>query len=470
MNKYHTLIMNAFKKFARGFWLLLSKPEYLVVIIGLIFGILILIFTPPFQACDEPQHIYTAYRLSQGHILPDKLKGTCGVYIPRSFDKTYEKLKAQSFIGNVEGKEGSSLILDSFGIPLKAGNTRFAPSYFQYPPLCYVPQAIGMAVGHLFRGPPVLLIYLARLFNLLAVLAIAFFTIRITPVLRWTFFLLFLMPMTLFQSSSASADALTIALSFLAAAYFFRLALDPAKESLEKKDFYWLFILALVLSLIKLPYFLLVFGYFLIPWKKFGSKKKYLLTFAVMLLEIAVVVVTWHFLAERYTTLVQAKIFIPGQHLNWMLQHPLGFVRLIYNTLRVKRLYLHEMISGVGWYNVVTPVWLPYAFGISVLAVSVLDKNEIVVKYWQKVLSLLIYLAVAFAIIVIIHMSWDKLSDTVIVQINGRYFIPPLGFLFLVLYNKKIAYQKGRLFYLAVPALALLLSVTTVCAIIQRFY
>jgi len=38
---------------------------------------------------------------------------------------------------------------------------------------------------------------------------------------------------------------LTIALSFLAAAYFFRLALDPAKESLEKKDFYWLFILAL---------------------------------------------------------------------------------------------------------------------------------------------------------------------------------------------------------------------------------
>jgi uncharacterized membrane protein len=462
--------MNTLRKISTGFWLLLSKPEYLVVILGLIFGLLILTFTPPFQACDEPQHIFTAYRLSRGGILPDKQNGTCGTDIPKSFEKTYWKLKAKSFIGNVEGKLDTERIWDSFDIKLRAGDTKFEPAYFQYPPLIYLPQAIGMAIGHLFGAPPVLLIYLARLFNLLAVLAVAFFTIRITPVLRWTFFLLFMMPMTLFQISSASADALTIAFSFLAAAYFFHLAFDPAKERIEKRDLYWLLGLALVLSLIKLPYFLLVFGYFLIPARKFGSKKTYFLTFAAMLVEIAVVVVAWHYLAERYTTLVQASFFVPGKHLHWMLDHPVGFARIIYKTLVTRHLFLHEMISGVGWYNVVTPVWLPYAFGISAIAVSLLDKDDIEVRWWQKLSSALIYLVVAFLIMVIIHMSWDKIGDITIFHVNGRYFIPALGFLVLVLYNRKIKYIKGRLFYAAVPALAILFSVTTVTAIIQRFY
>ena len=46
-----------FRRAIVDFWFLMERPEYLVVIIGLLFGLLILSLTPPGQACDEPQHI-----------------------------------------------------------------------------------------------------------------------------------------------------------------------------------------------------------------------------------------------------------------------------------------------------------------------------------------------------------------------------------------------------------------------------
>ena len=75
----------ALKKITGGFWSFMSKQQYLVVILGLVFGLLILILTPPFQACDEPNHIYNSYRLSEGKILPEMNKGKCGNFIPRGF-------------------------------------------------------------------------------------------------------------------------------------------------------------------------------------------------------------------------------------------------------------------------------------------------------------------------------------------------------------------------------------------------
>ena len=53
---------------------------------------------------------------------------------------------------------------------------------------------------------------------------------------------------------------------------------------------------------------------------------------------------------------------------------------------------------------------------------------------------------------------------------NGRYLIPPLGFGFLVFYNKRIRFNKGKAFYLVVTSLAILFCVTTVVMIVQRFY
>jgi len=462
-----------FRRAIVDFWFLMERPEYLVVIIGLLFGLLILSLTPPGQACDEPQHINNSYRLSVGVIVPAMKNGVSGTYMPNSFQDTLQKVGVDQLKVAITGKEHPTDLAASFDIPLKAGRTTFVESYLQYPPLCYVPQAVGMAIGHLFRGPPILLIYMGRLFNLLAVLILAFLTIRITPVLKWTFFLLFLMPMTLFQSSSCSADGMTIAFAFLAAAYFFRLAFDRQKEKIERGDIYGLLAISLALGLIKTPYFLLVFGFFLIPWRKFGNWKKYLLTFAVMLLIVIIFAGAWQLLVVKHSAGWSGPQFVPGQSLKDMIRHPLSFMRMEYQRLGARHFYLDEMVGYVGWWNISPPWWLMPAFLFTLIAVAALDKDETEVSRLRRAYSVLLFLVTSAAVIVILHITMDPLHSTFTTAkdyINGRYFIPPLAFGFLLFYNRSIKYRKTRFFYVIVTVLAIFFCITTVVLIAHRFY
>lgn len=475
MTDYRATIVKSLKRVSGEFWSLLSEPEYLVVILGLVFGLLILIFTPPFMACDEPQHIYNSYKLSEGRVLYTKSQDMIGSYIPASFYQTFNQLNVEPMISSSVGKASPDLIVGAFKIPLRAGDKIFMAGYIQYPPLCYIPQAIGMAIGHLFRGPPILLIYLGRLFNLLAVLFIAFITIRITPLLKWTFFLLFMMPVTLFQASSNSADGMTIAISFLAAAFFFRLAFDPSKESLAKKDMILLVVLTLALATIKMPYFLIIFGFFIIPWKRFGSKRKYLLTFGAMLLVVFILFALWQLVIVRAAAPAGAPA-IPGANsvLTETLSHPINFLKLQWHRMSLRGLYMSEMVESVGWWNVDAQWWLWPLFMFTLIAVTALDKrDDIVVKRWQRALSLVLFLGIIEIIIVLLHIMMDPVNATFTTAkdwLNGRYFIPALTFGALVLYNKSIAYKKTRFFYVAVNGLTLVFLIATVTMIIQRFY
>src|SRR5450759_154073 len=116
----------------------------------------------------------------------------------------------------------------------------------------------------------------------------------ITTVLTWTFFLLALMDMAMDEAASLAADSITIGLSFLAIAFFFKLSIDQSKQSIERKDIYILLVLAAVLAFAKPPYYLLVFLCVLIPVRKFKSKKEYLVVFAIMLLLVSFIVIPWN--------------------------------------------------------------------------------------------------------------------------------------------------------------------------------
>ena len=50
------------------FFYLFLTPEKAYLFLGLIFGILFLMITPPFQVPDEPQHFYRAFHVSEGNI------------------------------------------------------------------------------------------------------------------------------------------------------------------------------------------------------------------------------------------------------------------------------------------------------------------------------------------------------------------------------------------------------------------
>ena len=119
----------------------------------------------------------------------------------------------------------------------------------------YLPQVFGLLLGKLFSSSPVILMYFGRLMNLILSLLIIFLAIRITPIGKWTFFLLALMPKTLYMMASLSYDALVISTSFLLIALFLYYAFKATE--IRWKYIALLFFLILLLGLSKPPYFLI---------------------------------------------------------------------------------------------------------------------------------------------------------------------------------------------------------------------
>lgn len=458
-----------------AFWDFISRPEKLVIIFMLFFGLQLVFYTPPFQVCDEHQHLANSYRISEAHIFPYEEGGIAGSYVPISFKKVARVTDQQHVKNNLENKPPVGSISKALKIPLNPGETTFLRSYFQYPALCYLPQAVGILVGRLFGLSALWVLYLARMFNLLALVLVGYITVRMTPILKWTFFFLFLMPMAIFQFSSASADALTIGFSFLATAFFLRLALDPEKEKLERKDYYLLGVMGLLLGMLKPPYCLLVFMFFLIPWRRFGSFKKYLLTFVILFLGVIIIAGTWQLVAASHTTVMLN--FKPVDQIAWVLRHPRSFLVLMHKTFSHEKYYLSSLVAGLGWCNIKPPVWLVYGFLFTVIAVTALDKDEIEAKRWQRLYSLALFLAMVVIVTIALFATANQVGvpglqgkGEFIWGITGRYYIPPLALFFFAFYNRSIKYEKSRFFYLVVSILGLASAAAAVNLVVRRFY
>jgi uncharacterized membrane protein len=127
---------------------------------------------------------------------------------------------------------------------------------------------------------------------MMVAIVLVFLAIRITPVFKWVFFLLGIMPMTLFQFASLSYDAITIGLCFLLLATILNYALRDEK-SISSREIAFLFILALMLAAAKQPYVIMVLAFFIIPFSRFGSLKKYLTIIAGLAFVVALFSLPW---------------------------------------------------------------------------------------------------------------------------------------------------------------------------------
>jgi hypothetical protein len=261
-------------------------PEKIFIPMGLCFGILLAIVTPPLQVPDGAAHFVRANGIAELDIF--KFSHT----IPASFTKfflPYDRLRT-----NIREKIQPEDILAGNNIPLNPSIrsvediAQLCPDYV----IPYIPQSISIAIAKMFFRSPLALFYLARLGNLLTLLLLIYFAIKITPVGNWVFFLLGLMPMTLFQAASSSYDGLLIALSMLLIALFLRYALDDEKN-LGTRDLLLLFGISILLALCKPPYYLLIVCFLFIPVRKIGSRVKYYAIFLALICSVVIATQSW---------------------------------------------------------------------------------------------------------------------------------------------------------------------------------
>jgi hypothetical protein len=163
-------------------------PEKIYVVLALVFGLSLVFITPPLQVPDEQDHLNRAYQLTEFNIF--QFDST----VPASLIKLFDTFGRLNF--NPLEKTNINEILSQRNVELNPQNRLqpYIPKYI-FP---YLPQSLGMFIGKMFNGSPLSLLYMGRIFNLLFSIALIFLAIRTAPFFKWFFFLLGLMPMTLY--------------------------------------------------------------------------------------------------------------------------------------------------------------------------------------------------------------------------------------------------------------------------------
>ena len=450
---------------------------------ALVWGIINVVITPPFQTPDEANHFYRAYQVACGNIYPVTDHNRVGGFIP--FSMIYSCNMFGDMCFHPERKIKPEKVREFLRIPLKSEKTEFA--FFSntgvYTPVPYVPQSLAIKIGKLFDASPLILMYAGRLLNLICWIILISLAIMISPAFKWVLVILALMPMSIFQASSLSADAFTNGLAFLLTASLFRLAFDQHK-SITGWDIGCIIMVSTLLSLSKIAYFPLVLSFFLIPANKFSSVRAYWRTLLIVFSFTGVAVVAGVFFVRHVFQAIDLTGGIyssaPGmpQNVNPDLQlayikaHGLYYAQtLIHSWWMFKADIVASFIGNLGWLDTPLPIsYVAMACAFLVWA-SLVDSNE-QVSVTTKRKKMILLITVIIEIIVMstfIYMCWSPVGASVLDGLQGRYFIPIAPAAFMLFYNRHIKLKENTKFAGSLVFIVISFLVSTY-SLICRYY
>jgi uncharacterized membrane protein len=460
--------------FAKKLKLFIDKltiiPEKIYLILALIFGLSLVFITPPLQVPDEDQHIYRSYQLAEFNIF--QFNPT----VPASLVKLSDKFSRMNF--NSFEKTSVDEILSQKKVELNPQNRAqpYVPKYI-FP---YLPQALGMFIGKTLNLSPVILLYMGRIFNLLFSILLIYFAIRTAPFFKWIFFLLGLMPMTLYLYASLSKDAMIISLSFLLIALFLRFAYDQQKK-ISIKDYVILFAISFLVAATRSIYAILIGMFLLIPVYRIGYLKKYIIVFMSLIITV--------FLATQIGALkplfqpkdaasTQPTINLPLstnalsspipaekfkgsdpppvpeginfiEQKRFILNNPIQYLGIMLDSFFIykRALYLDSFIGILGWLNKALPTWLiNFYLLILIIAALLFSNKDVKIGLTNKIIIASIFIAGVILIETGIYLIWTPVGQNYIEGVQGRYFIPYAPLFFLLLYNTSLEKYLNTIF------------------------
>jgi hypothetical protein len=200
------------------FWMRIAiQPTTVFVVLSLAFGAATAFVVPPLRGPDEIAHFLRSYSYTRGELLPTaEVDGRKGIFVNREL---YDQLRFFKDAGEwfATAREdgvryGQIMTLYRDFSSIIDDELHQAPMFMPfagtegYNPVAYIPYIVAGAIARLLglEFPDMLL--LMRLFGLVAFTAAAAYAIAVTPVLKWSFVLIGLLPVAIYNRSVLSAD------------------------------------------------------------------------------------------------------------------------------------------------------------------------------------------------------------------------------------------------------------------------
>lgn len=418
------------------------RPEHWFLAIALFFGSFFIVLTPPQKGPDEWSHFFRAYQVSNLRIIArHNSDGGYGDLLPKSLSKTDVLLTGDNVLHDPNTKasfaEARRFLFMKLN-PWDRTEVNFTATA-TYSPVPYLAPALAMEPGKLLGLSPEALIYLGRIAGLAAWALLIFLAVRFTPVGKWAFVALALIPVSLFQASVISADGATNALAFLLVALTLRLWLRDRRISRGELAAYTL--VAGLLALAKPTYALLAALVILIPRRNFGSFKRSTAIKAGIIALCFILSAAWQWAVKPISTygiahpLDMTVLLSPKLQLQDMRANPQGSVLLIVDnvfTNAADSLY-KSATSTLGSFDIDLPIWTMIwvwiVIGITLLSMApYAAESESRLALKRLAVLGLIFLNL-FLVLLGLYLTSTPVGWGIIYGEQGRYLIAFSGLL-----------------------------------------
>jgi uncharacterized membrane protein len=439
-------------------------PVNVFLSLGLFFGILLIFLTPPFQAPDEYGHFSRAFALSRADILPK-----ARTYLPTSVLSFMADVSTNKIVFNYNHKQSEQSLLAEFSRAYEDRDLGYVRTLgtVAYSPVAYLPQSLGIWIGSTLRVPPIAIFYMGRLTSLAVWLFLVLLSIRTTPVLRWFFCLLMLMPMTIFQAASYSTDGFLFGSCMLLVASLLRLVFSENK-TITARDLAGVGLCLFVIAAIKPVYITLGGLYLLIPQEKFTSRIRYFSSGLGLLLFACLPAVLWLIATSGVATVIPGGD-MPGQ-LSFIRSDFLRFLGVILRSMVVNTPTLTRNAVGyLGWVDTPLPLWVTFAYVAALITIAIFSGEGVRKPSLKgRLFPLALYLFTITILYVYFFITWTLPGAMVIIGVQGRYIIPLIPLLALAVAN--LRFHLPRWIAVAVFLFSTLILSVTCYSIVRRYY
>ena len=409
------------------------KLHNVALVLIIIFGLLMIFFTPPMSFLDESAHFTRAELISEGQLYPEFTDK--GIYI----NDYYFGLQ-QSYYGTT--------ILDngSYNTPITDHKgywewTTSSPFY------SYLLSALGILFAKLLNLTTIWALYFSRIANLLFYAAIAYFMIKIIPKYKMHLLVFSTIPLCISQACSSSYDAFILTFTLVILTYFIKMYLGEV----NKKNLAIFLISVLLISLIKQPYIILAFLVFVLPFEDDRLKKISIISIIAMIM-LTVLSVGSLFSSLFTTTAIQTyntssttNVSFVGQT-RFLLSNPLVILALIKDmVVSIPDLFLLKanFFHYTGYKGIKL---INFLYVIFYLGVSLFYKLDVNLKKKERIILALIFLIAYVGIYIIFYLTWSPLGSTTILGVQSRYFLPVIALLPLIINIKSRQIEINELY------------------------
>jgi len=409
------------KSYMAGFLKKIVRIENILLGSLLIYGSIFIFLVPPFQVPDELQHFFRSWSLAEGQLICTKDSNVTvpsGVAsIEKGFDMEKVKNREKAFSFDMVRKKRAEMAVDT--------KDKVFTQFCAYNPVAYIPQAAGIKASMIFDKSPITAFYFARISNFLFAVTILYIAIRVIPFGKKIIFMVALLPMTLYQTSSLSCDALIIS-----GVIFFTsviLYLSQQEKILSKHKL--LLAVSSTFLYLKPGYYPFALLLFIIKPRQFKNKKEYL-KYLVFILIINIMLAMFSYEFSKMSILLKpSELIQPAQQASLIYHSPYEFFRTISSTLGTQSIdYFRSMVGRLGLndFYVKDIVVLLFIIGLLfVMTVRARDNNSTVnLSLFQRMLLICSAVLSFLTILFLEYLFWTPVGARLIEGIQGRYFIP----------------------------------------------